>query len=261
MPPAHDMAPSHTVRREQALPGAAGARRVELMLDTRGGDVPAILQLPAPGRRAPAALLLHGYSSHKEQLADTVGRAFLAKGIASLAIDLPLHGERERDVERESLRNPLALVRHWKLALAECATALRFLESHPAVDPRRLSVVGYSMGSFLGIIVAAGDPAVRAVVLAAGGDLPANTPFASLIRAVADPLRAARAIAGRPLLMVHGRRDRTVKPDQATRLFEAAEDPKTLLWYDSGHWLPNAAVSDAANWLAKALARPMTRAG
>src|SRR3712207_7671979 len=45
-----------------------------------------------------------------------------------------------------------------------------------------------------------------------GGDLPANTPFASVVRTVADPLRAVRAIAGRPLLMVHGRSDRTVTP-------------------------------------------------
>jgi hypothetical protein len=32
---------------------------------------------------------------------------------------------------------------------------------------------------------------------------------------VADPVRAIRKLEGRPLLMVHGRRDRTVKPEQA----------------------------------------------
>ena len=244
--------PPHTIRREVAVRDASGARRTELHLHVKGVDVPAILQLPAE-RRAPAALLLHGYSSRKERMADTVGRALVARGMASLAIDLPLHGEREGDMEADSLRNPLAVVGHWKLALAECASALRFLESHPDVDRHRLAVTGYSMGSFLAITAAAADPVVRAVVLAAGGDYPANTPFASLIRTVADPLRAARALAGRPLLMVNGKRDRTIKPDQAERLFAAAVEPKTLLWYDSGHWLPNTAIDNAAEWLVNTL--------
>ena len=63
---------------------------------------------------------------------------------------------------------------------------------------------------------------MRAVVVAAGGDLPAGTPFTALARTVADPLRAVRRLRGRPLLVVHGRRDRTVLPEQAERLFAAA---------------------------------------
>ena len=232
--------------------GAPDARRAEIHLHVKGVDVPGILQLPA-ARPAPAALLLHGYSSRKERLADTVGRAFFARGIASLAIDLPLHGEREGDMDADSLRNPIAVVGHWKLALEECSAALRFLEAHPDIDGDRLAIAGYSMGSFLGITAAAADPAVRAVVLAAGGDLPPNTPFASLIRMVADPPRAARALGGRPLLMVHGKRDRTVTPAQAQRLFDAAGEPKTLLWYDTGHWLTDKAIADAADWLATTL--------
>lgn len=244
--------PKHTIRREVAVRGAPDARRTEIHLHVKGVDVPAILQLP-PNRPAPAALLLHGYSSRKERLADTVGRAFVARGIASLAIDLPLHGERENDVEADSMNNPLKLIGHWALALEECSAALRFLEAHPDIDRERLAITGYSMGSFLGITAAAADPAVRAVVLAAGGDLPPNTPFASLIRTVADPPRAARAFAGRPLLMISGKRDRTVTPYQAEQLFAAAAEPKTLRWYESGHWLPNNAIEDAAEWLAKTL--------
>ena len=244
--------PKHTVRREIGVRDAPNARRAEIHLHVKGVDVPAILQLPAT-RPAPAALLLHGYSSRKERLADTVGRAFFARGIASLAIDLPLHGERENDVEADSMRNPIKLIGHWTLALEECSAALRFLESHPDIDRERLAITGYSMGSFLAITAAAADPVVRAVVLAAGGDLPPDTPFASLIRTVADPPRAARALAGRPMLMVHGKRDRTVTPAQAERLFAAAHEPKTLLWYDAGHWLPNNAIEDAAEWLANIL--------
>ena len=113
----------------------------------------------------------------------------------------------------------------------------------------RRALVGYSMGSFLGVLVAAKAARVRAVVLAAGGDLPDGTPFARLVRTVADPIRAVRALAGRPLLMVHGRSDRTVTPAQARRLFDAAREPKELRWWNAGHYLPTAAIDEAAVWL------------
>ena len=236
-----------TVHEERAVRGIAGARRIALTLHL-SEPVPALLQLPAR-RPAPAAVLLHGYSSRKEQMADAIGRTLLRHGIASLALDLPLHGEREGELDERTFRQPLALVRQWRLALAESAAAVAFLAAHDAVDAGRLAMIGYSLGSFIGVLPAAADPRVRAVVVAAGGDLPAHTPFATLARAVADPLRAVRRLRGRPLLVVHGRRDRTVRPDQAERLYAAASEPKTILWYDAGHWLPPRAIDDAAGWL------------
>ena len=201
----------------------------------------------------PAALLLHGYSSRKEHMADAVGRALLAHGIASLAIDLPMHGERADPSGRREATDPLALVRHWNEGLADATLALRYLAARREVDRDRLSVVGYSLGSFLGLTLAAKESAVRAVVLAAGGDLPANTPFAFMVRRVVDPIASVRRLAGRPLLMVHGRRDRTVTPEQAERLFAAAAEPKALRWWEAGHYLPGEAIDDAARWVSEVL--------
>lgn len=241
---------THDLLDERPLPG--GGRRVALRFGKEGDAerVPALLLLPDAPRPAPAAVLLHGYSSRKEDMADLVGRGLLARGIASLAIDLPLHGERRGDVDFRSARNPLALTQAWRRALADARLALGYLGARPEVDAGRLAMTGYSMGSFLAVQVAADQAAVRALVLAAGGDLPAGTPFDRLIRAVADPLRAVRRFAGRPLLMVHGRRDYTVRPDQAQRLFDAAGEPKELRWYDAGHYLPASVTDDAAEWLA-----------
>jgi uncharacterized protein len=94
---------------------------------------------------------------------------------------------------------------------------------------------------------------VRALILAAGGDLPEGTPFGRLVRTVADPIRAVRRYAGRPLLMVNGRRDRTVRPEQAERLFAAAGEPKAMRWWDAGHYLPEESIEDAVRWLEHAL--------
>lgn len=251
---------SHTVRADHPVPGG---RRLELRFgragDAEADQVPAVLLLPdGPPhhpRPAPGAVLLHGYSSRKEQMAEDVGMGLVRRGIAALAIDLPLHGERAGDVDFRSVRNPLALVQSWRRGQADARLALGYLGARPEVDGGRLALVGYSMGSFLGVTVAADTPAVRALVLAAGGDLPTGSPFERLVRSVADPLKAVRRLDGRPLLMVHGRRDGTVRPEQAQRLFDAAEEPKTLRWYDAGHYLPRAAVDEAAGWLAERLDR------
>lgn len=236
--------------------------RVEMEL--AGARVPGVLLVPggqrgeppATARGAhgvPAAVLLHGYASRKELMADTVGGALLRRGIASLAIDLPLHGDRDGPLQQQARYYPLQLVRQWRLALAETTAAVRLLGEVPGVDRGRLALVGYSMGAYVAVMAAAEEPAARAVVLAAGGDLPERTPLAHLVRRVADPLRAVRRFHGRPLLMVHGRQDRTVLPAQAERLFAAAGEPKTLRWWDAGHYLPPAAVDGAAEWLADAL--------
>ncbi|HEY0780575.1 MAG TPA: alpha/beta fold hydrolase, partial [Gemmatirosa sp.] len=249
---------THDLLDERPLSG--GGRRIALRFGREGDEerVPGLLLVPdgaGPTRLAPAAVLLHGYSSRKEDMAELVGRGLLARGIASLAIDLPLHGERRGDVDFRSVRNPLALTQAWRRGLADGKLALGYLGARPEVDADRLAITGYSMGSFLGVQIAADAAVVRALVLAAGGDLPTGTPFDRLVRAVADPLKAVRRFDGRPLLMVHGRRDTTVRPDQAQRLFDAASEPKELRWYDAGHYLPASVIDDAAAWLADRLAR------
>lgn len=215
-------------------------------------DVPSTWLAPAGAAPAPAALLLHGFSSNKERMAQSVGRALLALGVASLAIDLPFHGERDGDLGSLS-RNPLALVGAWRSAVAESRDAITWLGEQPVVDATRIGVVGHSLGGFLALMTAAEDERLRVVTLAAAGDLPDHTPYASLVRGLVNPLRAAERLGGRPLLLVNGRRDTTTRPAQAQRLFDAAREPKTMHWYDGGHWPPASALDSAARWTAEQL--------
>jgi fermentation-respiration switch protein FrsA (DUF1100 family) len=240
-----------TVREERAIPGG---RRIALEFHADGDRIPAILLLPASEQRVPAVLLVHGYSGSKEQMSETVGQSLLAHGVAALAIDLPMHGERELAARSGTFAmNPLDLARRWSAALDECSLALGYLRARTELDADQTAVVGYSLGAILSVIVAARDPRVRAVALAAGGDLPEGTPLTALIRTIADPLRAVRRLNGRPLLMVNGRWDRIVRPEQAERLFAAAGEPKELRWWDAAHRLSSEAVMDAAAWLAERL--------
>lgn len=231
-------------------------RRQAITLAARSAHpVPALLTLPAGASAAspvPAALLLHGYSSQKEQMAGSIGLVLMRQGVASLAIDLPMHGDRRGEMDRQAMGNPLALASAWRRGLSDAERALDYLVGREEIAADRCGLVGYSMGSFLSVEIASRRQDVRALVLAAGGDLPAQTPFARLVRTLADPIRAVGRYDG-PLLMVHGKQDRVVTPTQAERLYDAARDPKEIRWWDAGHYLPEAAIDDAATWLRERL--------
>jgi uncharacterized protein len=230
-----------------------GGVRYDLEIADGEERIPAALLVPASEAPSPAALLLHGFGSRKERMTDTLGESLLLRGVAALSIDLPLHGDRAGSPSELRSGNPMALLGAWRDAVRESRLAMGFLAGHPHVDADRLAIVGYSLGSFLGVTVAARDRSVRAVVLAAGGDLPDDMPFGAMVRAVVDPVGAVQRLDGTPLLMVHGKRDRTVTPGQARRLFDAAREPKEIRWWDAGHRLPAAAIGEAAAWLSNQL--------
>jgi len=120
--------------------------------------------------------------------------------------------------------------------------AVDYLTGCPAVDSRRIAVVGHSMGGWAAIVAASVEPRLGAVaVYGAPARLGASlrldpeqlekeftrflaaTPaeFAEQLDEVArraDPLEAVTAIAPRPLLVVHGTEDRWVPVAQAREL-------------------------------------------
>jgi pimeloyl-ACP methyl ester carboxylesterase len=209
----------HSIREECAI---RGGRRAILDFRRAGERLAGILLAPDGPGPCPAALLLHGFTLDKERMAESAGIALLGRGVASLSIDLPLHGERYQVVDLNAIGSPFALIRRWRAALDEASAALAYLASRDEIDPARLALVGYSLGAYLGLKVASQEPSVRALVVAAAGDIPDYVPFAGMVRAIADPLELVRKLAGRPLLVAHGRHDRTIAPEQAERLFRAA---------------------------------------
>jgi uncharacterized protein len=224
-------------------------RRTDI-IELGGAGVPSLLLRPETDARVPGVLLLHGYSSSKEVLSNTMGIALARRGIASVSFDLPLHGSRDEDMFEEARTNPFGLLQHWKRALVEAKDAITWLSEHSAIDPVRIGVAGYSLGSYIALQTAAADKRIRCIVVAAGGDLPA-TPWTSMVRMATDPLTSVKLLKGRPLLMLNGINDRTIRRDRAEALYEAALEPKSLKFYEAGHVLPPAAADDAARWLAE----------
>ncbi len=128
----------------------------------------------------------------------------------------------------------------------------------PGVDPARIGVVGDSMGGAVGIMAAARDPRIAAVVAEsayarlenaaaesfdsvvgfpafpfAGPVLWFGQLFAGVEAANVNPVEDITRLGTRPVFIIHGIDDRQLAPSHAIALYAAAPGPR-LLWQPSG---------------------------
>ena len=181
-----------------------------------------------------AVVLVHGAGGDRAALL-TEAVALAGAGFGVLSFDLPGHGESGgviewAETERRSVR-----------------AAVDWLARRADVDSGRIGAYGFSLGGYVLAQVAAGDPRIRALVLAGTpsdpveqarfqhrrfGPLSALPALDALRRGGMDLDVRGRdfvaRISPRPLLIVTGSDDATVPPTMAEDLFRAARDPREL---------------------------------
>ncbi|HEU0077100.1 MAG TPA: alpha/beta fold hydrolase [Longimicrobiaceae bacterium] len=161
-------------RVDYSAPAGAPYRAEEVTVRTPSGvTLAGTLTLPAGAAgRVPAVLLLTGSGPQDRderspglpdwrpfrQVADTLAR----RGIAVLRLDDRGVGGSGGSLNATTLAG----------FADDARAALAFLRARPEVDPRRVGIVGHSEGGYVGPMVAAEDPALRALVLVAA---PART--------------------------------------------------------------------------------------
>ena len=235
--------------------GQLDIRRL-LFKDADGDVVTALLCTPS-GKTGPfpLAIAVHGLNSNKAQVCGQVAPALAKKGFAVLAPDMPVHGERPGSPwELQRNKDWLRAIQLHRRAIIDIRQCIDLAEQRDDLDVSKgVVLAGYSMGAWLHSVAGPIDPRVRAMVLMVGGahDLAHVAPLLRMLpqAAAANPLVALPEF-GRPLLMLNGRHDPVVTPDMAQRLYDAAAEPKSLKWYNSGHLLPERAYLDAADWIA-----------
>lgn len=120
----------------------------------------------------------------------------------------------------------------WQAAVS---ASVEWVACQPGVDPTRVGLIGFSLGSFLAVTEGARNPRVSAVVDFFGG-LPPQ--IAASVRRLA------------PTLIIHGEADRIVPVTEALRLRDLLASrgvPHDLVIYPGvGHELPRQAQDDAA---------------
>lgn len=144
--------------------------------------VPAIVYRPAGATivQHPALIVVNGHGGDKSSwYAYWAGILYARAGAVVLTYD-PI-GEYERNAQRQSnslqhdqLISPDDMARRLAgLMVTDVMQAANYLAQRRDVDPKRIAVLGYSMGSFISSIACAVDTAIHACVLAGGGDLDA----------------------------------------------------------------------------------------
>ena len=236
--------------------------------------VPALLVRPADARgRRPAVIVLHGTGGSKEGVQDWL-TALAKRGLVGVAIDARYHGERV-GVRRGSEAYQQAILRAWRAKPSEpqehpfyydtCWDLWRtvdVLQARPDIDPKRIGMVGISMGGIETWLAAAADERVAVAVPAiavqsfrwslehdrwqgrantikvaheaAAKDLGEPAVNARVCRELwarvipgitgqFDGPSMLRLFAGRPLLIVNGDRDPNCPIEGARLAFAAAE--------------------------------------
>ena len=216
----------------------------------------------------PLVVMLNGLTTSKEEMLAWV-EPFLWQGLAVVTLDWPGTGEAALHAALTPDCDDLAT---GVFALAE---------GDPGLDPRRVAVVGISLGGALATRIAATDRRVAATVAVtppfdAEAWLPLAGPLLRDHLAVhlggverIPSVVAGFALAGlvervrTPLLVLGAGHDLVVPPAEAIRLAAAGAGNATLTWYAMGaHGLFNLIplwTADAARWLAAQLTAPSTR--
>ncbi len=233
----------------------------------KGGSVPAYLYVPAgPGPHA-GIVLMHGMPGSREN-----GRSaaidFARRGAVVVAISAPFArpgGPRNNPVlftVQDSVEQVQLIV--------DLQRAVDLLLQRKDVDPERLAYVGGSYGGAMGGLLAGVERRLKGYVLVVGdgglvahftGSEDAGGPLDQLPAerrsrwlAAMEPIEPSRWIGRAPpaqLLFQNGRADRLVPAADAARYHEAAGEPKTVIWYDSGHRVTPEMSRDRISWLAQ----------
>lgn len=149
----------------------------------------------------------------------------------------------------------------------EVRRALDLLLSQPNVDRRRIGYVGHDYGAMHGSIVARIDKRVKTYVFVAGMGTFADWSLkywkgpglsgADAYRrgmAAVDPINFVSHAAPTSLLFQFSKADKYISKETADAYYNAASQPKQVLWYDTDHAMNiEAVIKDRRNWLARNL--------
>jgi len=218
--------------------------------------VRAYLVAPTPDQPQLAGLLfLHpAPGSRATFLAEAVTLAGL--GAVSLLVDAPWADDGAAAWGR-AVTDPGEAVWEHVRTVIDLRRGLDLLTARPDVDPDRLGFVGHSFGALIGAVLAGVDRRVKAAVLMAGTGRFADVAAVNLPDLQGERLEHYRRTlaeidpaAPTPLLFQSALRDEVFSEEQSREFFEWANDPKSLEWYDAGHYLDEAARRDRIAWLA-----------
>ncbi len=224
---------------------------------TNAQRVPALVGIPKTGQKPyPLLMLQHGLGGDKNTEYVRLPALRLAEnGYATLRIDAHSHGERATaNAGGDMIARVFAMIQGggWRQSIVDMRRGLDYCATRDDIDMERIGYMGVSMGAIMGGVLCGVDDRIDAAVLMLGGSLSPFRPFMPGLLDGVDPANYIANFAPRPLLMLNGKQDPLITPVAAQALYDAAKDPKRIVWYDTGHTLPlDEAVNEITPFIAE----------
>lgn len=230
-----------------------------------GGRVEGYLALPPGKAHVPAVIYLHGSGENRERFLLPAAWAAGRRAVG-MTLTLPSSSAGPRP---SGLTPAQSLARDRRIFASDVVAARRavdLLQSLRQVDPKRIGLVGWSLGARVAAVAAGAEPRIRATVLMSGGSLPVSAYVAQAPAALQpqvrrsltqiDPLRWIARTHPASVLLQDGRRDEIVPRAALVALAKAAPRGSTVRWYPAGHELNAQAYRDQLAFLSKRLPIP-----
>ena len=143
--------------------------------------------------------------------------------------------------------------------------AMDLLLAQPGIDPKRFAYVGHDFGGMYGVLAGSQDQRpTHYVVMAATPRFPDWYLYAPKLEGEAretfirqmseiDPITHVPNLSSAEVFFQFGTDDPHVPKEHAEEFFAAANNPKEMKWYESGHGLNQDATIDRKAWLMEKL--------
>jgi len=218
----------------------------------------------------PGVVVLHILGGDFD-LSRLVCRTFASHGISSLFLIMPYYGPRAEPGISTSMidADPRQTVKGMTQAVLDIRRGAAWLAAQEEVDPKRLGVMGISLGGITAALAVTAEPRFeKAFLMLAGGDVAQiawESPLVNELKAKweadggtreslvellkpVDPVTYGENIGDRKIMMFNSLNDEIVPRACTDALWKAFGEPE-IVWVDAGHYSVARFIFDA---LAKA---------
>lgn len=233
---------------------------------TRDSRVPGYLAIPKKGTPPyPCILQIHGLTLSKSDWweysyahGELVTKELLSSGFAVLSLDMQYHGERSIYNDFESTYNML-FEKRWGYRFRdmivqttiEYRRAMDYLTTRSEIDTSQFGVIGSSIGGVMTFILTGIDSRIKVSVACVTPTMKPR-PFLPPEKYISGfaAHTFVRSIRERPFLMLMGNQDKfNYTVEEAKQLYDLIESKhKNIIFYDSGHKMPENYVGKAVEW-------------
>jgi pimeloyl-ACP methyl ester carboxylesterase len=241
------------------------------------GESPVMAEywFPKSLENAPLAIVLHGMGGKNPGHCRRIARSLVERGIASVILYMIFNTKRMPSSIRE--KYPKLTAEEWfegyQYSVIDVRQIVDWAQTRPELDASKISVIGYSYGSFISSIAMAVDKRIKTgILIETGGNSGKITRHSALLRwtyrqnqheyrrdqdiyqqylhevtqkgfenlnppntsYLIDPLTFSSYLRGRPLLMVGALFDKMI-PRVSTLDFWNASGKPPLYWYPATH--------------------------